>query len=31
MRETEIMYRRLFEACGNCGISDAIKELYQEM
>lgn len=31
MRETEILYRRLFEACGNCGLSDQIKELYQEL
>jgi hypothetical protein len=31
MRETEILYRRLFEACGNCGLHDQIKELYQEL
>lgn len=31
MRETEIMYRRLFEACGNCGLSDQIKEMYSEL
>lgn len=31
MRETEIMYRILFEACGRVGLADPIKELYQEL
>lgn len=31
MQETEILYRRLFSACGECGLHDQIKELYQEL
>lgn len=31
MRETEIFYRRLFEACGKCGLQQHIKELYAEL
>jgi len=31
VRETEIIYRRLFEACGNCFLVDQVKDLYREM
>ena len=31
MKETEMMFRRLFQACGNCGLSDQIKDLYAEL
>lgn len=31
MRETEIIYRRLFEACGTCLLVDQVKDLYREM
>lgn len=31
MREAEILYRRLFQACGNCGLSQQVKDLYKEM
>jgi len=31
LRETELIYRRLFEACGNCFLVDQVKDLYREM
>jgi len=31
LREVEIIYRRLFEACGSCHQLDQVKELYKEM
>ena len=31
MREVEIIYRRMFEACGSCQQQTQVKELYKEM
>ena len=31
MKETEIIFRRLFEACGKCGLSEILKELFKDM
>lgn len=31
LREVEIIYRRMFEACGLCMQLDQIKELYKEL
>ena len=31
MRETEILYRRMFEACGKAGLSQHLKELFAEL
>ena len=31
MRDIEIIYRRLFEACGTCRLQDEIVELYNDM
>ena len=31
MREVEIIYRRMFEACGSCKQHEQVKELYKEM
>lgn len=31
LREVEMIYRRLFEVCGTCRLSDEIQELYNEM
>ncbi len=31
MREVEIIYRRLFEVCGTCRLSEEIQELYTDM
>jgi hypothetical protein len=31
MKETEILYSRLFQACGNCGLQDHVKDLFREM
>jgi hypothetical protein len=31
MREAEIMYRRMFEACGEALMVDQVKDLYKEM
>jgi hypothetical protein len=31
MRDIEVIYRRLFEACGTCRLQDEIKDLYNDM
>jgi hypothetical protein len=31
MRDAEIVYRRLFEACGICRLKDEIQELWEDM
>jgi pentatricopeptide repeat protein len=31
MREVEMIYRRLFEACGTCKLQDEILELFKDM
>jgi pentatricopeptide repeat protein len=31
MREVEMIYRRLFEACGTCRLQDEILELFKDM
>jgi len=31
LKEVEIIYRRMFEACGTCMQLEEIKELYKEM
>lgn len=31
MREAEMIYRRLFEACGACKLGDEILELFNDM
>lgn len=31
MREVEMIYRRLFEACGTCKLGEEILELFNDM
>jgi len=31
MREVEIIYRRLFEACGTCKLQEEILDLFNDM
>ena len=31
MRDIEVIYRRMFEACGTCKMSNELKELHKEM
>ena len=31
MRDAEMIYRRLFEACGTCRLQDEIQDLYLDM
>lgn len=31
MRDAELIYRRLFEACGTCRLQDEIQELFADM
>lgn len=31
MQEIEIIYRRMFEACGSCQLQEQVRLLYSEM